>query len=143
MTDKRVPREPTPEMIEAAMVGAMTALTAIDKIRAGLIAAYDAAPAAPDERDEPSVIGGGAAISFPITICKHGRDLTVTGCRLCDDKVRSERDALKAALRECSITLAHARTFIVSRERMHPDGVALFDAAMEATRALLAAPDAP
>jgi hypothetical protein len=52
---------------------------------------------------EPSVIGGAALISFPITICKHGRDLTVTGCRLCDDKVRSERDALKAALRNRTI----------------------------------------
>lgn len=38
-------------------------------------------------------------------------------------KVRQYKDILL----ECLVTLRHARTFVTSREKMHPTGIELYD----------------
>lgn len=46
---------------------------------------------------------------------------------------------LREALAEAKLTLEHARTFITNRERMHSDGVVLFDEALAKVRAAIGA----
>jgi porphobilinogen deaminase len=61
------------------------------------------------------------------------------------ERVKAERDALKNLLAECETTLAHARVFIGTREKMHPDGQFLYDELLAQVRAYRAAhqKDAP
>jgi len=69
-----------------------------------------------------------------------------------DSAASSQRALVEAgkscyeSLAECVVTLRHARTFIASREKMHPDGIGLYDAdvtvAQEALAAYTAALDA-
>jgi hypothetical protein len=47
-------------------------------------------------------------------------------------------DAVRPILRELAVTLEHARVFIESRQRMHSDGLALYDDALKRARACLA-----
>ena len=48
-------------------------------------------------------------------------------------------ERLREALSEAKLTLEHARTFITSRQKMHADGVALFDEALTLVRAAIGA----
>ena len=49
------------------------------------------------------------------------------------------REAAEEALR----WMEHARLHLTIKERMHPDGLSLYDSATEALRAALAQPEAP
>lgn len=52
-------------------------------------------------------------------------------------KVRQYKDLLL----ECLVTLRHARTFVTSREKMHPTGVELYDKLIIDTQNALNAPE--
>lgn len=73
----------------------------------------------------------------------HINDLQEQLARVC-----AERDALKDALEPIVSSASHTRVFLTSRERMHPAGIALYDADIRQARAVLgleeeAPPDAP
>jgi len=50
----------------------------------------------------------------------------------------SASNAMRDALEEARLTLAHARVFIGSRQKMHPDGQKLYDEAIAQAEAALA-----
>lgn len=54
------------------------------------------------------------------------------------DAARAEAEGLRELLAEVEVTLRHARTFIVAREKMHPDGIDLYDKGLAKVRAALA-----
>lgn len=53
------------------------------------------------------------------------------------ERAERERESLRAALQMLTQGADHTRVFLTSREKMHPDGVALWDAAVKQARAAL------
>ncbi len=51
--------------------------------------------------------------------------------------LRTEAERLRCALRPFVDNAHHTRVFLVSREKMHPDGVALYDQDVNRARAAL------
>jgi hypothetical protein len=52
-------------------------------------------------------------------------------------QAEASAEAMRAALAECLVTLRHARVFIGSREKMHPDGQQLYEDCIAAARAAM------
>lgn len=50
--------------------------------------------------------------------------------------LESQLEQARTALEEAAVTMTHARTFIFSRLKMHPTGIALYDEATAALQAL-------